>query len=97
MRARERESNDPDHSHRDIKGCLVHGRLKPDAEGEKKRLREDGISVVTWDKLLEDAERFHREYLDIVKARAPEDDPRIRDLPAVEDETLTDVRPTAPQ
>jgi len=71
--------------------------LKPDAEGEKKRLREDGISVVTWDKLLEDAERFHREYLDIVKARAPEDDPRIRDLPAVEDETLTDVRPTAPQ
>ncbi|MGQ0669024.1 MAG: hypothetical protein ACT4PO_05050 [Actinomycetota bacterium] len=32
------------------------------------------------DKLLEDAERLHREYLEIVKSRAPEDDPRIQEL-----------------
>lgn len=56
---------------------LVYGRLRPDAEEKKPRLRDDGTAVVvTWDRLLEDAERFHREFLDIVKARAPEDDPR---------------------
>ncbi len=38
------------------------------------------IFVVTWDKLLDDAERLHREYLEIVKSRAPEDDPRIQEL-----------------
>jgi Histidine kinase-, DNA gyrase B-, and HSP90-like ATPase len=89
LRTRERESTDPDHTHRDIKGCLVYGRLRPDAEEEKRRLRTDQIFVVTWDKLLEDAERLHREYLEIVKARAPEGDPRIQGL-AVPDEDASD-------
>ncbi len=95
LRTRERESNDPAHSNRDIKGCLVYGRLRADAEEEKRRLRNDGIFVVTWDKLLEDAERLHREYLEIVKARAPEDDPRIQDLAVVEDEAPADMSPAA--
>ncbi|MEK6720837.1 MAG: ATP-binding protein [Chloroflexota bacterium] len=90
LRTRERESNDPAHSSRDVWGCLVYGRLRPDGEGEKRRLRDDHISVVTWDKLLQDAERLHREYLEIVKARAPEDDPRIQDLAVVEDEAPVD-------
>jgi len=89
LRTREHQSNDPGHSNRDVKGCLVYGRMRPDAEGEKRRLRDDGISVVTWSKLLEDAERLHREYLAIVRARAPEDDPRIQVL-AVENEAATD-------
>jgi Histidine kinase-, DNA gyrase B-, and HSP90-like ATPase len=96
LRMRERESNDPGHSRREIKGCLVYGRLKPEAEEEKRRLRDDGISVVTWDKLLEDAERLHREYLEIVKARAPEDDPRIQGLSTVDGEGQTDTD-TAPE
>ncbi len=83
LRTRERETTDGDHSKREIKGCLVYGRLRPDAEEKKRRLRDDGITVVTWDKLLEDAERFHREYLEIVKARAPDDDPRIRELGSI--------------
>lgn len=95
LRSREKESNDPSHSNREIKGCLVYGRLRPDAEEEKRRLRNDGISVVTWDKLLEDAERLHREYLEIVKARAPEDDPRIQDLAVVEDEAPAESAPAA--
>lgn len=69
----------PRSPHRDIKGCLVYGRLKPEAEEKRRRLREDGITVVTWDRLLEDAERFHREFLEIVKSRAPEDDPRVQE------------------
>ena len=84
LRIRERQSNDLGHSNREVKGCLVYGRLRPNAEEEKRRLRDNGISVVTWDKLLEDAERLHREYLEIVKARAPEDDPRIQQLPSVQ-------------
>jgi hypothetical protein len=86
LRTRERESNDPTHRRLEISGCLVYGRLRADAEEEKRRLRDDHIFVVTWDKLLEDAERLHREYLEIVKARAPEHDPRIQDLAGVEDE-----------
>jgi len=93
LRARELESNDAAHTNRQIGGCLVYGRLRPDAEGEKGRLRKDLIYVVTWDKLLEDAERLHREYLEIVKARAPEDDPRIQGLAIVEDEAVADVPP----
>lgn len=84
LRRREEDSNDPDHSRRDIHGCLVYGRLRGDAEGQKRRLRDDHIYVVTWEKLLEDAERLHRDYLKIVKARAPKDDPRIQELEAEE-------------
>jgi hypothetical protein len=54
--------------------------LKPEAAEKKRRLREDQMTVVTWDRLLEDAERFHREFLALVKSRAPEDDPRIQEL-----------------
>ena len=47
--------------------------------------------MVTWDKLLEDAERLHRECREILKARAPEDDPRIQDLAVVEDEAPAEI------
>ena len=87
LRARERASNDPAHRSFKVWGCLVYGRLRADAEGERDRLERNDIHVVTWDKLLEDAQRSHREYLEVVKARAPENDPRIQGLPTLEDNT----------
>ena len=46
---------------------------------------ENGDIVVTWSSLLETAQRLHRDYLDVVKARAPHDDPRIVALNAIDD------------
>lgn len=68
-----------------IKGCLVYSRMRDNAKQKAQRLERDGIEIVTWDQLLETAERLHREFLDVVKARAPKDDPRIERLEAIED------------
>jgi hypothetical protein len=63
-----------------VTGCLVYSHLDPAAENKKARLSQDGMYVVSWDGLLETAERPHREFLDVVKLRAPQDDPRIQAL-----------------
>jgi hypothetical protein len=83
--------------YREVRGCFVYSRLKPDAEQKKTRLEKSGIMVVTWDALLQTAERLHREFLEVVKARAPQDDPRIASLPDLEDEVQSEsVEPSAP-
>lgn len=72
-----------------IRGCLIYSRIRDDARGMLERLAAAGIEVVTWNQLLETAERLHREFLDVVKSRAPQDDPRIEaidELPLDEDE-----------
>jgi RecB family endonuclease NucS len=80
LRGWNEESSGSQRKRSDIKGCLVYSRLRPNAKQKVKRLERDGIDVVTWDQLLETAERLHREFLDVVKARAPHDDPRIERL-----------------
>jgi len=74
-----------------ITGVLIYSRMDTDAEYLADRLRESGdLIIVTWDGLLETAQRLHREYLDLMKSRAPSDDPRILamsslDTPDVDD------------
>lgn len=68
-------------------GILVGHHVSPEGARWAEMARKVGIEVRTWDQLLGVAERIHREYLDVVKARAPEDDPRIRNLPPVDDES----------
>lgn len=63
-----------------IQGYLICTKWKQDALTKVKRLRNSGIYVVTWTDLLETAERLHFEFLDVVKARAPKEDPRIERL-----------------
>jgi len=73
------QSNDPKFA-REINGMFIYGRLKPDAEELKDRLEKDGIYIRSWEGLLYTAENLHRDFLDVVKARAPRDDPRIKNL-----------------
>ncbi len=71
---------------RDVKGVLVGTDLKAaDREYFTSAAKSD-IVTQTWRSLLEKAERLHRDYLDIVRARAQPDDPRIARL-----DTATDV------
>ena len=43
------------------------------------KLRER-FDIRRWDNLLTSAETLHEEFLDVVKERAPADDPRMKNL-----------------
>lgn len=47
---------------------------------EQTRLERDGIRVCKWYDILMKTEDEHREFLHVVKSRAPRDDPRIKEL-----------------
>ena len=69
-------------SRKDIDGCIIAYDIKQDpiVEEEVARLEDYGIHVFKWYALLEITEQDHKVYLDIVKNRAPKDDPRIIEL-----------------
>ena len=53
---------------------------------------KSGYRISPWDHLLEAAERLHRDYLDVIAERAPQDDPRIQ---AIQRDSATDAAPSA--
>ena len=65
-----------------IDGYLICHNVQDDAlvRAEQNRLEKDRIKVCKWYDILSKAEQEHRTYTDIVKRRAPEDDPRIQEL-----------------
>lgn len=66
----------------DIEGFLIAYDYQDDArvQGQMDRLEDAGIHCCKWYDLLGTAEDDHRSYLDIVKSRAPKEDPRIKEL-----------------
>lgn len=62
-------------------GYLVGHHLTPDGKTWAKNAENSGIYVKTWQELLDTAERTHKEFLDVIKQRAPED-PRVRRVTA---------------
>ena len=52
----------------------------PTVDGQMKRLEDAGIHCCKWYDLLQAAEDDQREYLEVVKSRAPKQDPRIKEL-----------------
>jgi hypothetical protein len=65
-----------------IKGYLIAYNFKNDPKvlRQMDRLEKDGIHCCKWYDLLNGAEDDHRAFLEIVKNRAPREDPRIREL-----------------
>lgn len=55
-------------------------------------MKDLGYRISPWDHLLEAAERLHRDYLDVIAERAPQDDPRIQ---AIQRNSATDTAPNA--
>ena len=64
-----------------VKGLLIADRIRRGDEGHANAMQEAGVfDVRTWDNLLTTAESMHKEFLDAVTQRAPQDDPRIVEL-----------------
>jgi hypothetical protein len=75
-----------------IGGILVHSNLATGTEELVDSLFRDGIYVRTWARLLQTTESLHREFLEVVKRRAPADDPRMRALEDSDDEPGSENR-----
>ena len=77
-----------------ILGVMIHSGLKdePGINSEIQSMKDLGYRISPWDHLLEAAERLHRDYLDVIAERAPQDDPRIQ---AIQRDSATDAAPSA--
>lgn len=62
-------------------GYLVGDHLTPEGRTWAQNAAASKVYVKTWKELLDAAERTHREFLDVIKQRAPED-PRVRRITA---------------
>lgn len=60
-----------------VKGLLIAGSIR---QGEEHYINTKILDVRTWDDLLRNARRMHQEFFDVVKKRAPAEDPRIVEL-----------------
>jgi len=65
-----------------ITGYLIAYDVRDDPSVRRgiKRLEQDHIYTCKWDDLLMRAEDDHRVFLEIVKGRAPKDDPRVAEI-----------------
>jgi len=63
-----------------INGILVYSDIADGLASLIESLTRDGIHVLTWDDLLRRTEMLHKEFLDVIRGRAPADDPRIKAL-----------------
>jgi len=82
------ESTDPAHKRALVKGLLIADRVRQGDEGHGKTGQDAGVfDVRTWGNLLTTAEAMHKEFLDVVKTRAPSDDPRMKRLSAEDSAT----------
>ena len=69
---------------RQVIGFFVYGRMRPGSEELIARLTNSGIFIEPWEKLWQDAERLHRDYLDVMRSRADSEDSRIVGLDALD-------------
>ncbi len=84
------ESTDPAHKRALVKGLLIADRVRQGDEGHAKTGQDAGVfDIRTWGNLLTTTEAMHKEFLDVVKMRAPSDDPRMKGLSA--DDAATDL------
>ena len=88
------ESTDPAHKRSLVKGLLIADRVRQGDEGHGKAGQDAGVfDIRTWGNLLTTTEAMHKEFLDVVKMRAPSDDPRMKGLSA--DDAATDLPSTS--
>jgi hypothetical protein len=75
------EATNPADKRAIIKGLLIADRVRPGDEGHLQTYVNAGtFDKRTWGNLLTTTEAMHKEFLDIVKLRAPSGDPRVASL-----------------
>lgn len=89
LRKHEKQGSDPERPGRSVYGCLIPGGLKDDARDERDRLHPNGIFVRPWGLLVKTAREGHKHFFDVVKKRAPAEDPRILALDGATTSTTT--------
>jgi hypothetical protein len=90
LRARDRTAGNVSTNRQKFVGVMIYSHLStsdPSVAEFRDELIRDGYVIEPWDHLLEKAERAHRDYLEIIKERAP-DDPRIEGI-----DDLAEVEP----
>jgi len=65
---------------KNVTGLLIGSDMRSDDRSLFEKAATAGNVTKTWRALLEETERMHREYLQVVRDRAPQDDPRLDDL-----------------
>ena len=64
-----------------VEGLLIADRIREGDKGHAiSHQRAGTFDIRSWNNLLTSAETLHREFFDVVKERAPADDPRMRNL-----------------
>jgi Histidine kinase-, DNA gyrase B-, and HSP90-like ATPase len=82
------ESTDIAHKRTVIRGLLIADRIRSGDEGHAKNHQDAGnFDIRTWKNLLDTTEAMHKEFLDVVRLRAPASDPRMQRLSADETES----------
>ena len=90
QRKLQEESTDPAYKRALVKGLLIADRVRQKDEGHGKTGQDAGVfDIRTWGNLLTTTEAMHKEFLNVVKMRAPSDDPRMKRLSA--DDAATDL------
>jgi hypothetical protein len=75
------ESTDPAHKRAVVRGLLIADRVRSGDEAHAKTYQDAALfDIRAWGNLLSTTETMHKEFLDVVKLRAPSDDPRMQDL-----------------
>ncbi len=86
----QKESTDPAHKRTTVKGLLIADRTRPGDEEHGKTGQDAGVfDIRSWSNLLTTAEAMHKEFLDVVKMRAPSDDPRMKELSGTDSSSAT--------
>jgi len=80
LREEGEKNTNPDTRVHGVNGILVYSDIAAGMSQHVKALDGLGIHVTTWQDLLRTTESLHREFLEVVKKRAPSDDPRMQDL-----------------
>jgi hypothetical protein len=79
-----------EHKRTTIRGLLIADRIRPDDQTHAQTHQSSGVfDIRPWGNLLLAAETMHQEFLDVVKGRAPADDPRMKDLAADDSKAST--------
>ena len=64
-----------------MKGLLIAERVRSGHEGYIRTMQDSGtVDFRTWRNLLSTTKAMHEEFLNVVRMRAPADDPRMREL-----------------
>jgi Histidine kinase-, DNA gyrase B-, and HSP90-like ATPase len=75
------ESSDPAHRRSTVRGLIIADRVRSGDEGHGKAGQDAGLfDIRTWTNLLNTTETLHKEFLDVIRERAPAGDPRMEDL-----------------